>query len=120
MSENMNIEETKKRDPLTKNERLRSNFVQQLIQSNDKPDLSSALHLAPPPKRIVQFWDDLERLPKDVEECMKSWRKLEQSGFDLQVFDEKSAKEFIKTHLGSRFEKAFDKCYHPSMKSDYF
>lgn len=120
MSGNMNNEESKRTDPLTKSERLRSNFVRQLIQSNDRPDLSSALHLSPPPKRIVQFWDDLERLPKDVEECMESWRKLEQAGFDLQVFNERSAKEFIKTHLGSRFEKAFDKCYHPSMKSDYF
>jgi hypothetical protein len=41
-------------------------------------------------------------------------------GFELQVFDEGSAREFIRTHLGSRYEKAFDKCYHPSMKSDYF
>jgi len=51
---------------------------------------------------------------------MESWKKLEQSGFELQVFDEHSAREFIRVHLGSRFEKAFDKCYHPSMKSDYF
>ncbi|MFH6983498.1 glycosyltransferase family 32 protein [Marinoscillum luteum] len=116
----LNIEEIKKRDPLTKNERLRSNFVQRLVQNSKEVNQLSASDLAPPPKQIVQFWDDLEHLPKDVEECMESWRKLEQSGFDLQVFNEESAKEFIKTHLGSRFEKAFVKCYHPSMKSDYF
>lgn len=120
MNENMNIEEVKEKDPLATNESLRSNFVRQLIQNTNNPTLSPALHLAPPPKRIVQFWDDLERLPNDVEECMNSWKSLEKSGFDLQVFDEKSAKEFIRTHLGSRFEIAFDKCYHPSMKSDYF
>jgi hypothetical protein len=51
---------------------------------------------------------------------MESWKKLERSGFELQVFDESSAREFIRIHLGSRYEKAFDKCYHPSMKSDYF
>ena len=51
---------------------------------------------------------------------MESWKKLEQSGFELQVFDESSAREFIRVHLGSRHVKAFDKCYHPSMKSDYF
>ena len=79
-----------------------------------------AAHLATPPKRIVQFWDDLGRLPQDVRECMESWKKLEQSGFELQVFDESSAREFIRIHLGSRYENAFDKCYHPSMKSDYF
>jgi hypothetical protein len=120
MNENMNIEEVKEKDPLATNERLRSNFVRQLIQDTNIPNLSPGLHLAPPPKRIVQFWDDLERLPNDVEECMNSWKSLKKSGFDLQVFDEKSAKEFIRTHLGSRFEIAFDKCYHPSMKSDYF
>jgi hypothetical protein len=51
---------------------------------------------------------------------MDSWKKLEQSGFELQVFDENSAREFIQIRLGSRYESAFDKCYHPSMKSDYF
>jgi len=51
---------------------------------------------------------------------MESWKKLEPFGFELQVFDERSARDFIRIHLGSRYEKAFDKCYHPSMKSDYF
>jgi hypothetical protein len=51
---------------------------------------------------------------------MESWKKLQAFGFEIQVFDEGSAREFIRIHLGSRYEKAFDKCYHPSMKSDYF
>ena len=51
---------------------------------------------------------------------MDSWKELEQSGFEIQVFDESAAREFIRTHLGSRYESAFEKCYHPSMKSDYF
>ena len=51
---------------------------------------------------------------------MESWKKLERFGFELQVFDENSAREFIRTRLGSRYAEAFDKCYHPSMKSDYF
>jgi hypothetical protein len=50
---------------------------------------------------------------------MESWRQLEQSGFEVRVFDENCAREFIRTNLGSRYEKAFEKCYHPSMKSDY-
>ena len=45
---------------------------------------------------------------------------LKHSGFELHVFDEGSAREFIRINLGSRYESAFDKCYHPSMKSDYF
>jgi len=120
MNNHMNVDETRKEDPLAKNERARSNFVRELVQHYNEPVQTRAAQLAAPPRRIVQFWDDLGRLPQDVKECMESWRKLERSGFELQVFDENSAREFIKTHLGSRFERAFDKCYHPSMKSDYF
>jgi len=59
-------------------------------------------------------------LPEDVEECMETWKELENSGFEIQVFDENAAREFIRLRLGVRYERAFDKCYHPSMKSDYF
>jgi mannosyltransferase OCH1-like enzyme len=120
MNYHMNFDDSRKADPLPKNERDRSNFVRELVQCYNEPVQIRAAHLATPPKRIVQFWDDLVRLPQDVKECMESWRKLERSGFELQVFDESSAREFIKSHLGTRFEKAFDMCYHPSMKSDYF
>jgi mannosyltransferase OCH1-like enzyme len=117
----MNIRESNDIDPLKKDERDRSNFVREMVQSQHiKPVQASATHIVAPPKRIVQFWDDLDRLPMDVKECMASWKILEQSGFELQVFDENSTREFIRVHLGSRYEKAFDKCYHPSMKSDYF
>jgi hypothetical protein len=51
---------------------------------------------------------------------MESWKQLEPSGFETQVFDESSARDFIRTHLGRRYENAFNACYHPSMKSDYF
>ncbi len=121
MNNCMEIRESNDTDPLEKNERDRSNFVRELVQSHyNKPVPASAKHIVPPPKRIVQFWDDLDRLPLDVKECMASWKILEQSGFEIQVFDENLTREFIRVHLGSRYEKAFDKCYHPSMKSDYF
>ena len=116
----MIVHEFCEEDPLEANHRYRSNFVRKLVQRPNEPARVPAGHLAPPPRRIVQFWDDLGRLPEDVRECMESWKKLEQFGFELQVFDESSAREFIRIHLGSRYEKAFDKCYHPSMKSDYF
>lgn len=116
----MIVHEFCEEDPLEVNHRYRSNFVRKLVQRPNEPSRVSVGHVAPPRKRIVQFWDDLGRLPEDVKECMESWKKLEQFGFELQVFDESSAKEFIRIHLGSRHEKAFDKCYHPSMKSDYF
>ncbi len=103
-------------NPTEESHRARSNFVRGLVQRSREPDVASSVFSRKPPKRIVQFWDDLGRLPRDVRECMESWKKLEQSGFELQVFDESSAREFIRIHLGSRYEKAFDKCYHPSMK----
>lgn len=74
----------------------------------------------PTPKRIVQFWDDLQRLPEDVKACMNSWKQLERSGFELEVFDRSSASMFIRSRLGARYENAFNACYHPSMMSDYF
>lgn len=116
----MNKRESREEDPLRNDERNRSNFVRKLVQRPNELGQVPATLLSSPPKRIVQFWDDLSRLPKDVRECMESWKKLEQSGFELQVFDEDSARDFICVHLGSRHVEAFDKCYHPSMKSDYF
>lgn len=116
----MNIKESYKEDPLSINERARSNFVREFVQGFIEPDNISQDYKSKIPKCIVQFWDDPNRLPDDVKECMESWRQLEGSGFEFQVFDENSAREFIKTHLGTRFENAFNKCYHPSMKSDYF
>lgn len=107
-------------DPLEPNERHRSDFVRHLVQDSFPNGQVPETLLTAPPKRIVQFWDDLARLPQDVAECMETWKELEQSGFELQVFDEQSAREFIRTHLSPRHADAFDKCYHPSMKSDYF
>jgi hypothetical protein len=108
-------------DQLNEYERNRSNFVRALVQQSNESCLKGAPPFATlPPKRIVQFWDDLDRLPEDVSQCMDSWKILQQSGFEIEVFDESAARNFIRTHLGLRYEKAFVKCYHPSMKSDYF
>lgn len=107
-------------DFLKKSERSRSNFVRELVQRHGEPVQPPVEYLTEPPKHIIQFWDDLYRLPSDVKECMESWKILEGSGFELEVFDENSAREFIQSHLGWRYERAFNKCYHPSMKSDYF
>lgn len=116
----MNVHKSSDADPLEKDDRVRSNFVREFVQRSNESVRVPVAHLAAPPRRIVQFWDDLGRLPQDVKACMESWKKLEQSGFELRVFDAGSAREFIRIHLGSRYESAFDKCYHPSMQSDYF
>src|SRR5262245_55337633 len=101
----MNMYESGEEDPLRNDERDRSNFVRKLVQRPNETTVVPATHRAAPPKRIVQFWDYLDRLPKDVKECMESWKILEQSGFVLQIFDENAARDFIRLHLGSRYEK---------------
>jgi mannosyltransferase OCH1-like enzyme len=73
-----------------------------------------------PPKRIVQFWNDLTLLPGDVRECIETWKKLVEHGFEVLLFDEHQARDFIRMKLGPRYENAYRKCYHPAMQSDYF
>jgi hypothetical protein len=107
-------------DPLRPAERARSNFVRDFVQRRERSTCGPTTWSGPTPRRIVQFWDDLERLPKDVQVCMNSWKQLERQGFELEVFDRISASTFIRTRLGTRYEDAFNRCYHPSMMSDYF
>jgi len=68
----------------------------------------------------VQFWDDLDRLPGDVGRCIESWRRLEKRGFEVLLFDNDAARDFIVRRLGPRHERAYESCYHPAMQSDYF
>lgn len=107
-------------DPLEPAERARSDFVRDIVQRRERSPRDSVTWPGPTPKRIVQFWDDLQRLPEDVKVCMNSWKRLERQGFELEVFDRSSASKFIRTRLGTRYEDAFNRCYHPSMMSDYF
>ena len=107
-------------DPIKEDHQARSNFVRRLVQSSREPEFASSPFCKRPPKRIVQFWNDLQHLPEDVRECIESWRKTEKEGFELILFDERRAKEFILGNLGQRYGKAYDKCYHPAMQSDYF
>lgn len=116
----MKIEKFDKVDPLTKKERDSSNFVRKFVQDYKEPPQMNKDYDIRIPKRIVHYWNDLVNLPQDVNKCIESWRVLEELEFEFEIFDENSAREFIKNHLGSRFEKAFNLCYHPSMQSDYF
>jgi hypothetical protein len=42
------------------------------------------------------------------------------SGFQHHLFDEQRARAFVADSLGVRHERAFERCYHPAMKADYF
>ena len=72
------------------------------------------------PRTIVQFWDNLNQLPADVRDCILSWHEFKTHGFELLLFDDDGARDFIARKLGPRYEHAYSKCYHPAMQSDYF
>jgi mannosyltransferase OCH1-like enzyme len=62
----------------------------------------------------------LDQLPGDVRECIESWKKLREQGFEVLLFDNNRASDFVARRLGPRYESAYVKCYHPAMRSDYF
>lgn len=98
----------------------RSNFIQKLVQrpsglTERYPMLDKKV-----PRKIVQFWDNLEQLPNDVSECIETWAKTEQWGIERLLFDKEQAGNFIYQKLGARYKRAFEYCYHPAMQSDYF
>jgi len=107
-------------NPTEENHRARSSFVRGLVQRSSGLAVASSIFARKLPKRIVQFWDDLDRLPGDVGECIETWRKTEEQGVERLLFDKRKAREFIRRKLGPRYKRAYDKCYHPAMQSDYF
>ncbi len=107
-------------NPTEEDHRARSRFVRGLVQRSNDPAVASSVFTRKPPKRIVQFWDDLDRLPGDVGECIETWRKTEEQGVERVLFDRRQAGDFIRRRLGAQHKRAYDKCYHPAMQSDYF
>jgi len=55
-----------------------------------------------------------------VQECLDTWKPLAPYGFARFIFDDRKARRFIFTHFGSTYVEAFDRCYHPAMRCDYF
>jgi mannosyltransferase OCH1-like enzyme len=97
---------------------LRSAHVRHLLQCA----MTTKSRLVAPqiPKLLVQFWDDPVTLPSDVRECLDSWQPLGKSGFKRLLFDDDAASQFISRVFGRTFVTAFDRCYHPAMRCDYF
>jgi hypothetical protein len=107
-------------NPIEENHRARSIFVRGLVQHSGGRAAASSVFARRLPKRIVQFWDDLDRLPGDVSDCIETWRTTEEQGVERLLFDKHQARDFIHRKLGPRHERAYDMCYHPAMQSDYF
>jgi mannosyltransferase OCH1-like enzyme len=98
----------------------RSSYVRSLVQTPQPLPASPLGFRSVIPKVIVQFWDNLDRIPKDVQKCLDSWRPLANYGFARLIFDDRKARRFIFSQFGSTHVEAFDRCYHPAMRCDYF
>lgn len=108
------------REPDRENYQARSAYIRRLVQRTEEPGPVPTAFTNGPRRTIVLFWDDLERLPDDVGECIESWKQLKARGFDVRLFDDDGARKFIASRLGPRYENAYRRCYHPAMQSDYF
>lgn len=100
--------------------RRRSEFIRNLVQGTCDQQVVTSRYFSSVPKTIVQYWHDLRQLPNDVRDCIASWTKWDASGYRHCLFDEHSAKAFIADSLGVRYQRAFERCYHPAMQADYF
>jgi len=104
---------------ISENDRKRSNFVNNLIHMNQQSLIKKSKSIRNIPKNIIQFWDDVN-IPDDVKDCAETWEKLQSKGYHYTLFNNDSAKQFISERLLLDNVTAFDRCYHPAMKSDYF
>lgn len=104
-------------------DRLRSAFIRDLtLQQLEVPATSSTCGLAKSsliPKTLIQYWHDPCDVPDDVRICLDSWDRLKFEGFEFQRFNDVSAAAYIADKYGARERKAFERCRHPAMRSDY-
>ena len=104
---------------ISENDKARSDFVKHLVQRDRAPHALTPKSTSNIPRSIVQFWDE-ESIPIDVQECTETWKHTKSKGFKHVLFNDDSARRFIAESLHADNVKAFDRCYHPAMKSDYF
>lgn len=109
-------------DPITcaEDDYYRSSYVRSLVQAPQSSSSSLLNDSGAIPKVVIQFWDNLSLMPKDVKECLSTWEPLTGQGFVRLLFDDQQARSFIFTKFGSTHVEAFDRCYHPAMRCDYF
>jgi len=103
---------------IAENDSLRSNHVRRLVHERDLRGGTSGENNIP--RVVVQYWHNPDYVPGDVKECISSWEKLEEFGYEHFLFNDKSARNFISRKLPRQYVSAFDLCYHPAMRCDYF
>jgi mannosyltransferase OCH1-like enzyme len=105
-------------DP-SENDTFRSNYIFNLLHRKTK-NFNQEDNSTKIPKLIIQYWHDMDNIPKDVKECLTSWAQLTNQGYKLSLFDDKQAQSFIFTELGIEYQTAYERCHHPAMRCDYF
>ncbi len=102
------------------NHAFRSRVIQWLLHQAPTQPRQARAGEGAIPRVIVQYGYDLKSLPSDVEACLNSWQQLDKEGFRRQVFDDERARSFIMQNFAAEHVAAFDLCYHPAMRCDYF
>ncbi len=105
---------------ISENDHLRSCHIRDLIHETAPPPIRQPSSRATIPQVLVQYWHDRDGIPVDVQACLESWTPLTAQGFSRLLFDDRQARRFIAQVLGQRYLAAFDRCYHPAMRCDYF
>ena len=95
--------------------RLKHTEISGLLASGEA-DVRSDLGLVP--RVIAQFWND-RAPPEDVAKAMKTWA-ANNSGFIYRIYNEISARGFLKENHNQEVVDAYDVCRHPAMKADFF
>jgi hypothetical protein len=104
-------------------EHQRSAFIRELtLHLLDQPNSPAAV--TPPvamtvPRTLIRYWHDPNDLPHDVRDCLASWDRLVNEGFEIRMFCDQSAATYIAERYGAREREAFARCRHPAMRSDY-
>ncbi|HAS33105.1 MAG: hypothetical protein CMI50_01125 [Paracoccus sp.] len=72
------------------------------------------------PRTLVRYWHDPDHIPRDVVRCLATWLPLHDEGIEFRLFGDDSARAYIAERFDERAVAAFDRCYHPAMRSDFF
>lgn len=102
---------------IAENDIKRSEFIYKFFTGKNQTNSTIEIKI---PKVIVQYWHNLDQIPDDVSNCIKSWRVLKENGFEFKLFDDSTAKKFIADNFDPEYLNAYLKCHHPAMRCDYF
>lgn len=119
-SKQKNMHSLNAESKLAEDHEFRSRYIHKLVQACRSLPPKTLTDQCSIPKTIIQFWDQSDAIPDDVRECLDSWLILGSRGYQRLLFNDDSARRFIHEAFRRRYLLAFDRCYHPAMRCDYF